>query len=111
VVRSKWPIGSIWKMHQKDAPADWQINLDSGGEAVLVTRPLTDQVTIDILRADTGAWLCALLHCASLETATEKALEMHCTREFDLPGAMQLLLARNALTGFEHQGPPVEKCI
>jgi hypothetical protein len=110
LVRSRWPIASIWQMHQPGAPADWQIDLDSGGEAALISRP-GNQVQVDRLTPVTGAWLCALLRCATLEGATEQALECADAEDFQLQDTLQLLLARQALTGFEYEGPPEEDAI
>jgi len=103
LVRSHWPIGKIWQMHQPDAPSHWDIDLGGGGEAVLVTRPL-NKITIDVLPEAIGAWLCALLRGASLEESTETALEIE-SAGFDLQAALQILLARQALTGFEREDP------
>lgn len=110
LVLSHWPIGKIWQMHQKDVPSDWEIDLDSGGEAVLVTRPL-NKVTVDVLPPATGAWLCALLRGASLEEATETVLELEAGSSFDMQSALKTLLERQALTGFEQQDPAVVEAI
>lgn len=104
LVRSQWPIGQIWRMHQKDAPDHWDINLESGGEAVLITRP-QNKVTTEVLTPITGAWLCALLRGSNLEDATEIAMELEDGPSFDLQSALKILLERQALTGFEQEDP------
>lgn len=39
VIASGAPIHAIWAMHQPDADPDVRVNVDQGGEAVMVTRP------------------------------------------------------------------------
>lgn len=42
IVSSPYPIHAIWAIHQPDAKTDAGVDLDQGGEAVLITRPGAD---------------------------------------------------------------------
>ena len=44
VITSDFPIHAIWALHQPDADPDARVNVDQGGEAVMVTRPGVDVV-------------------------------------------------------------------
>ena len=37
-VQSRWPVQQIWELHQRPDQQDWTVDLDAGGQQVLVVR-------------------------------------------------------------------------
>jgi hypothetical protein len=67
IVRSRYPVGSIWSAHQSSP-----VNIPpiSGGECVLLTRPQAE-VRVTVIPASAGAFLSALSEGNSLASASE----------------------------------------
>ncbi len=89
IVRSRWPVQSIWQVNQADEVKP--VDLDRGGETVLVMRP-TSQVVSQILTAGEDALLAAIASGATLEEAAVRAAETDA--QFDLQHALVAHLQR-----------------
>jgi hypothetical protein len=100
VVTSSYPLHAIWALHQPQANSDETVKLDSGGEAVLITRPHADVCVSRLLpgedvfieRLDAGCSLEAALTDAQTHTHTQK-------QAFDTQHALTALLLSGALAG------------
>lgn len=92
VVTSDHPVHAIWAMHQPGAPTDAHIDLNAGGEAVLVTRPGED-VQIAKLTRPEAAFIQALAHGETLGEAFTA-----CPPGFDPAHALTILLNQGAFT-------------
>lgn len=75
VIRSAYPIRRIWSMHQLGAEAAGELDLGSGGEAMLVHRPAR---RVELAGVDAGefAFLDACEMRASLEDAAAAASQV-----------------------------------
>ncbi|MXN65335.1 DUF2063 domain-containing protein [Stappia sp. GBMRC 2046] len=92
MVQSRWPILQLFEANRTGEgkpPAD----LSSGGESVLVTRPVLD-VTLSRLAPGASYFLNALAEGSTLGAAAGKAFEN--ASEFDLAQALQAALAAGA---------------
>lgn len=89
VFSSPYPVGRLWLYHQPGAPADWRLEQDAGGDTVRVARR-DGRVEVVPLAPDAAAWLAALLEGATLEAATDAALDIDAG--FDLEAALVALL-------------------
>jgi hypothetical protein len=85
IVRSRYPILSIWQMSQSDADPDTSVELAGGGEAVLLRR-LENHVELRLLASGDAALLAALQDGAVLGDAVDAALAE--TADFDLQRAL-----------------------
>jgi hypothetical protein len=92
LVHSPFPIFEIWRVNQSDYEGDQSVDLDSGGESVLLTRP---GLVIDLQKLEQvdARFLQCLASGNNLDKATLAALK--CSKDFDLEQA----LARYLLTG------------
>jgi hypothetical protein len=97
LLRSRYPVVSIWHAHQPGANSDFHIDLDSGSSNALVTRK-DDVVLVSELSAADADWLQGIQSGISLGEATAATLERH--PGFDLLGAMQQLIAQGVLSDF-----------
>lgn len=96
VLRSDFPTLRIWQMNViDDAPTP--IDLGSGGEDALVTRPGAE-VAVQLLPPGAGAFIEALADGASVVDATLAASTE--TTQFELAGTLGGLLAAGALAGW-----------
>ncbi|MCG8504778.1 MAG: DNA-binding domain-containing protein [Sphingomonadales bacterium] len=98
IVASAYPIGAIWQANQDGAEDGAIIDLDAGGDEILVIRPEME-VQVRILTAGEAALLGALAAGETLGSAAEAALEAE--PEFDLFEALPKLLAVGTFDGFE----------
>jgi hypothetical protein len=102
VVASRYPIFRIWQAHQSPlsdvGDAASRIDLDSGGEAVLVVQRAGD-VMVERLAPAEHALLDALSRGAALEDAVAAALALGAA--FDVAAAMAHHLALGTLTGLD----------
>lgn len=89
VVRSPWPALTIWLMNVGEGSAE-PIDLSSGGEDVLVSRPQA-QVRVRPMPAGEAAFLQSLQAGASLGEAAQYSLEHH--PEFELGARLAALLS------------------
>ncbi|HUW76739.1 MAG TPA: DNA-binding domain-containing protein [Gallionella sp.] len=95
LVRSRYPVVTIWHAHQPGAADDFQIDLDSGASIALVSRR-DDVVIVNESSAADAGWLQAIQAGTQLGEATAAALEQH--PDFDLQAALLNLVAQGVLT-------------
>lgn len=95
LLRSGYPVVTIWRAHQPGAELDFQIDLDSGASLALVGRR-NDIVIVNELSAADAGWLQAIQAGLSLGEATAATLEH--APDFDLQGLLLNLVAQGALT-------------
>ncbi len=103
LVRSRYPVVTIWQAHQPGAGADFRIDLDSGASIALVNRK-NDVVTVNELPAADAGWLQAIQHGTALGEATAAALQRH--PDFDLQGLLLNLVAQGVLTDISLRDKP-----
>ncbi|WP_297496458.1 DUF2063 domain-containing protein [Ferrovum sp.] len=98
VVRSQYPIATIWQSHQPGACSNFHIELDSGASIALVNR-LADVVQVTEVAADVADWLDFLQAGEPMGSATEATLANY--PDFDLFCALQRLVTQQLLTKIE----------
>lgn len=98
LIRSDWPVATIWQAHQAASPANAQSPAQSpakppptGPEAALITRPAYDP-HVHHLPAGGGAFVAALIAGQPLGQAAEAAPD-----GFDLGALLSLLLTEGAI--------------
>jgi hypothetical protein len=96
LVVSRYPILHIWKSNQPDYEGDDRVDLDEGGDALLVRR---DSNGVSLERSAPGdhAWLSALQTGATLGAAIEAAQAADAA--FDLGASMRAHIAGGAIVG------------
>ena len=94
LVNSPFPIFEIWRVNQPGYSGDQSVDLDTGDETVLLTRP-GYEVELRRLEPDDARFLQRLTGGDSLERATEAAVEL--APAFDLELALAKYLAPGAL--------------
>lgn len=92
LIASPWPVLHIWQVNQPDYPGDAAVDLDEGGDRLLVRRP-ADEPEIEPLPEADCTFLAALFAGATLGVAFEEALARF--PEFDLAAALR----RHVLSG------------
>jgi len=97
VVASPYPIHAIWALHQADADPTANVDLNHGGQAVLITRPGTE-VTYTVLGEGEAAFALDLADGATLGDAFAAAQAQHTT--FDAAHALTTLFVTGALSAF-----------
>jgi len=97
VVRSAYPVASIWHAHQPGGGADFHIDLDSGASIALVSRK-DDVVWVSELTEADAAWLQNIQAGIPLGDAAIATLAIY--PDFALQAALSGLLAQDILTGF-----------
>ena len=97
LVRSRYPIATIWQAHQPGASADFRIDPDSGASFALVSRR-DDVVIVNELSATHADWLHGIQHGATLGQATSATLQRH--PDFDLQAVLLNLVTRGVLSDF-----------
>jgi hypothetical protein len=95
VVRSRYPIRSIWQAHQPGANGDFHIDLDSGPSIALVNRKADEVQVIELSEAE-ASWLQSIKTGVTLGAATDAALERH--PDFDLQAELFKLVELDVLT-------------
>ncbi|MBI5891475.1 MAG: putative DNA-binding domain-containing protein [Nitrosomonadales bacterium] len=98
LLATAFPVAAIWRAHQESAGADFNIDLDSGGDNLLVYRNGLSVNIIDIPAASLH-WLEQLRQDIGMGAATESTLAAY--PEFDLGTALQHWLANGVLVDFE----------
>ncbi len=98
IVRSEYPIASIWQAHQPGMPQHFHINLDAGGESALVWR-YNDEVGVHPLGLAEADWLEQIASDVSVGDALAATLTRH--PGFDLQAALGRLVSLDALIDFE----------
>ena len=91
LVRSPYPILAIWRANQPGAPADAMVDLDQGGQSVLVWRDIDGDAICRALAAAEAIFIGALIDGRELGEAVAAALAVDAG--FDLPAAIAALLA------------------
>ncbi len=95
IVRSDWPVLDIWRTNTEDTDVR-PVDLDAGGEDVLVVRPQWD-VTLWPLPTAGADFIEALASSATLGDAAE--LAAHADAAFDPTTTLKLLVAAGCITG------------
>lgn len=103
LVRSGYPVASIWHAHQPGANSDFHIDLDSGSSNALVSRK-DDVVMVTELSAADADWLQGIQGGSTLGEATAATLERH--PDFDLQAALLNLVAQGVLNDFTLRAMP-----
>jgi uncharacterized protein len=108
LVRSRYPIVTLWRCHTPDADGliraerdDFSLDLRSGGENALVLRR-QHAVVVESLSAPDAAWLGALVQSATLGEALELALDAATRLDapFDLGAVLGRAVQQQWFTGF-----------
>ncbi len=103
LVRSRYPIASIWHAHQPGAPDDFHIDLDSGPCFALVIRK-EDTVQVCALTAADAEWLSGIQSGSALGAATESTLSGF--PDFDLQVTLAGLVSKGIFTEFNLKEQP-----
>lgn len=98
LLTSIYPISAIWQAHQEGSPSDFRIELNSGGENLLVYR---NGLSVEIISIATAShyWLAQLQLGVAMGPATDAALLIY--PDFDLATALRHWLAQNVLIDFD----------
>lgn len=92
------PVAAIWRAHRDGTTGDLRIDLDGGGEQLLVHRIGLQPEIRDIMPADLH-WLSLLQQGTSMGNATGSVLAAH--PDFDVASALRHWVAQDVLTDFE----------
>ena len=92
LLRSRWPLGAIWRANQPDADA--AVDLDAGG-ATLEIRRIDDDVVFRRLSPEVFAFRNALARGATLDAAVTEALDD--AADFDAAAALTALFDDDVL--------------
>lgn len=103
LVRSGYPVASIWHAHQPGANSDFHIDLDSGFSNALVSRN-DNVVKVTELTAADAEWLHGIQDGSTLGEATAATLEHH--PDFDLQTVLLNLVAQGVLSDFTFRTMP-----
>jgi hypothetical protein len=89
-VASNWPVMTIWQAHQAAGGPDGPIDLDAGGDMLLVYRPRQDTL---IRKVSPGAfaYVMALAARQTLAAAVTSALSVD--PDFNVAGELSALFA------------------
>ncbi|WP_312015118.1 DNA-binding domain-containing protein [Bradyrhizobium lablabi] len=96
VVRSHLPSLTIWRMNVGDGVPS-PVDLDAGGEDVLVVRPKTD-VDVHLLSPGGASFLSSLASGETLISATNSAISE--SSSFELTSTLAALIAAGVFVGF-----------
>jgi hypothetical protein len=98
LLATAYPVAAIWQAHQGAANTDFNIDLDSGGDSLLVYR---NDLSVDIVRIAPASlhWLEQLQQDIGMGSATETTLAVF--PDFDLGTALQHWLAQGVLIDFD----------
>lgn len=97
LVRSRYPIASIWHAHQPGASSDFKIDLDIGSSNALVSRKNDVALVSELTEAD-AAWLQGIQAGTPLGEAIATTLAHY--PDFDLQAALLNLVAQNVFESF-----------
>lgn len=96
LLRSDFPIHRIWELAAKGGET---VNLDQGGESMLISRP--SHVEVSLLSAAEAAFLACWLNGSTLETGLEAALAVD--GQFDIASHLTRLAALGAIHSIESE--------
>ena len=94
LICSPWPILSIWQANQEEEEEEQEINLDQGGEDILILRPHAG-VELHRLGPGSALFIKSLLHKACLDDARQAAMAQ--SDEFDLAANLARLITSRAI--------------
>ena len=98
LLTSAYPVAAIWQAHQDGSPADFHIDLNSGGDSLLVYR---NGLSVEILGIAPASrhWLAQLQQGAAMGAATDATLSNY--PDFDLATTLRHWLAQGVLRDFD----------
>ncbi len=102
LLTTAYPVAAIWQAHQDGANADFNIDLDAGGDSLLVYR---NGLSMDIVRITPASlhWLTQLQQGICMGDATEATLSAH--PDFDVAATLQHWLVNSVLADFDAPSP------
>lgn len=103
LIRSRYPILSLWRVNQAGHIGDQRVDLDEGADALLVIRGPAG-VSIERIGEGEYVFLAALAAGAAIESATTRAA--HCEPGFDLGDALRRHVAGQAIVAFSVSALP-----
>ncbi len=103
LIRSRYPIATIWHAHQPGAPCDFQIDLNTGPSNALVYRH-NDVVLVSELTDADSMWLHGILAGTPLGRVTDNTQD--CFPDFDLQAALLNGVARQIFSDFKLSTAP-----
>ncbi len=97
LIVTEHPVAAIWQAHQQGEPEEFNINMASGGDSLLVFR---NGLSTEIFSIEPGSlhWLAQLQQGIAMGAATEATLGVH--TGFDLATTLRHWLAQGVLTDF-----------
>jgi hypothetical protein len=95
LMSSNYPTLKIWQVNQHDFAGDQSVDLNQGGNHLLVSREVDFTVRVEALAAGDYAFLQALKEKNNLEIAADKALAANV--DFDLGESLQRWVTQNIL--------------
>lgn len=98
VIRSRYPVATIWHAHQPGMSDEFHIDLDSGAENALVSRN-DDVVQVNVLSVADADWLERIQAGMPLGDATAATLEQHAS--FDLQSTLLKLVEQSIVIDIE----------
>ncbi len=98
LLTSAYPIAAIWHAHQDGAPTDFHIDLNSGGDSLLVVRNVL-QVEIVSIAPASHHCLVQLQQGIQMGAATEATRSAY--PDFDLAATLRQWLAQGVLYDFD----------
>lgn len=98
VFASQYPVFRIWEVHQDGYRGEIAVDLDSGGEGVVVYRPQF-RVAVAALSGGESAFLGAIMQGKLLGDALQQALAIDAG--FDLSQSLQRWIAANIVVGLD----------
>ncbi|MDD2722369.1 MAG: DNA-binding domain-containing protein [Gallionella sp.] len=101
LLTSDYPLSQLWLAHQAGVPDAFDINMNEGGEHVLVHRNEEGVELIHIAPASCH-WLLRLQRGLPMGVATEATISDY--PDFDLATALRHYLAQGVLVGFDIAG-------
>jgi hypothetical protein len=103
LIRSPYPILSLWRVNQPEHIGEQRVDLDEGGDALLVMRGPAG-VSIERIGAGEYAFLAALAAGAAIESASTGAAQSE--PGFDLAAALRRHVAAQAIVAFSVSPSP-----
>ena len=102
LLTTAYPVAAIWQAHQEIEAADFNIDLLSGGDRLLVYRK---DLSVDIVRIAPASlhWLAQLQQGTGMGDATETTSSAH--PDFDVATTLQHLIAQGVLVNFLRPSP------
>jgi hypothetical protein len=106
LVESHYPILHIWQANQADFEGPAEVDLDEGGDSLLVVR---GERGVDIERLAPGAAALLCGFAAGEPLAVAARLATAAAPAFDLEAALRRHVANHVLAGFVAPGPSIEE--